>query len=741
MTKDFNINTDEESKNKTISYIDKNPYRFTYTRESLTNDNIKILHIDIPEKLKNESLFLAFAAYSKEQTFLSLAWGSSAHYASVLRNLINFFSRNLYLLNNKNKKSLSVHYLVHLKDDLQKGAAAVNREFSILSVVFDFATNPLRSFYKSNRYNPFIKELKLELPKKLKVNSKPKKTFSDTFHTNYTDDQILISMRRVLTWFLKTMHNIRQDYLAINYDLAKDNFNIFDNGKTPHLNSIMTMASASLTSGQKKMANGYHLRSMLNLKSKIVNEMMFYANRSFNRSLSAGDSFNTWEIRRELEANFTTAEGRKRCVKDINRVNHLRTKYRSRIRKDKKFNSIAQSVLPVGMLFTTTLAERRAFAWLLATDRIQQSGFDRAKLDDVLLDGYDSTGIPNKIQIRFKKGRSSKPGKADKSFNTPIYQRGKDEIFDVYYNYYLLRKNEEKHFSIVERVGYLSPSKWNKLYQRPAALSQSTTLPLYLLGLSNSEMYRSCIQDVEMAEPFLEILRQSVAQSTRYRNGRSKEKYYGVELTEKNSPISLDIIAQTRAIMEDEESDQPRVTAEMSAHSLKTHNEIYIDRSNITKKTNSSIHTFGSDVGDKIFELAKKMEGIVKNEPDYNRTELIEKLGLCTPNTLTLDGSNEINEVITEAKLRGMGTGLIDEINISTDTYIIQDPVIAAIIMSYINHLERIKTKISDNNVKLKLAISHQIYLESLLEKFHRKHIKKAKELVKEIKLPYRNKL
>jgi hypothetical protein len=47
----------------------------------------------------------------------------------------------------------------------------------------------------------------------------------------------------------------------------------------------------------------------------------------------------------------------------------------------------------------------------------------------------------------------------------------------------------------------------------------------------------------------------------------------------------------------------------------------------------------------------------------------------------------------------------------------------------------------SDNDVKLKLVKSHQIYLESLLEKFHRKHIKKAKELVKEIKLPYRKKL
>jgi hypothetical protein len=739
MTKNFNINNN--SKNTTVSYIDNNPYRFTYIRESLTSDKKTIEHIDIPNELKGESLFMAFAAYSKEQEFLNLSSGSANHYGNTLNTLIEFFSKNLNLLIEKNKKSLSVHYLVHLKDDLHKSSDSANRKFACLRMIFDFATDPLRSFFKSDHYEPFLKDLKSELPKKLKSNSNPKKTFSDVFKTEYTDDQVLMSMRRVLVWFIKTMQNIREEYLAENYDLAKSNFNIFDDGKTPHLNSIMTMASSSVALGQKKMANGYHLRSMLNLKSKIVNEMMFYANRKFNRRLSNGDTFNTWEIRRELEENFTTKEGRKKCVKGINRVNHLRTKYRSRIEKNTKFTSITQSVLPVGILFTTTLSERRAFAWLLASDRIQQSGFDKATLDDVLLDGYDSTGIPNKIQIRFNKGRSSKPDKADKSFNTPIYQRGKDEIFDVYYTYYLLRKNEEKHFSKIERAGYLSPSKWNKLYQRPASLSQSTTLPLYLLGLPNTEMYRLCVQNVEMAEPFLEILNQSVLQSTRYTAGRSLKKMHGKELTEQNLPISMDLIAQTRAVMEDDESDQPRVTAEMSAHSLKTHNDTYIDRSDITKKTDSSIHTFGSDVGDKIYDLAKKMGEIVKSESDYNRTELIEKLGLCPPSTLTLDGSNEINEVINEAKSRGMGTGLIDEINISTDTFIVQDPVIATIIMSYINHLERIKTKISDNNIKLKLVISHQIYLESLLEKFHRKHIKKAKELVKEIKLPYRKKI
>ena len=40
----------------------------------------------------------------------------------------------------------------------------------------------------------------------------------------------------------------------------------------------------------------------------------------------------------------------------------------------------------------------------------------------------------------------------------------------------------------------------------------------------------------------------------------------------------MDLIAQTRAVLEDEESDDKRVSAESSAHSLDTHKNVYIDR-------------------------------------------------------------------------------------------------------------------------------------------------------------------
>ena len=95
MTTNFNIN--DNSKNTTVSYIDNNPYRFTYIRDSLTSDKKTILHIDIPDELKGESLFLAYAAYSKEQAFLNLSSGSTTHYANTFKDLIKFFSKNLYL--------------------------------------------------------------------------------------------------------------------------------------------------------------------------------------------------------------------------------------------------------------------------------------------------------------------------------------------------------------------------------------------------------------------------------------------------------------------------------------------------------------------------------------------------------------------------------------------------------------------------------------------------------------------
>ena len=97
--------------------------------------------------------------------------------------------------------------------------------------------------------------------------------------------------------------------------------------------------------------------------------------------------------------------------------NRLLARYRSEI-LGKTQNHINHTVFPVGCLFTSTLAERRALAWLLASDRVQASGQDELQMDGVLFDMFDEQGSPTQLQIKFAKGRSKR------DFKTPVYKRG-----------------------------------------------------------------------------------------------------------------------------------------------------------------------------------------------------------------------------------------------------------------------------------------------------------------------------
>lgn len=257
-------------------------------------------------------------------------------------------------------------------------------------------------------------------------------------------------------------------------------------------------------------------------------------------------------------------------------------------------------------------------------------------------------------------------------------------------------------------------------------------------------MHERCVAEVEKAKPFLDVLSQSVETSTRYARERSLHKRGKIqEVSSYPKPISLDIIAQTRAVMEDSPTDDRGVTSELSAHSTKTHEDTYLARSDISKNPTSTYATFAADVGDKMYELAKEMGKFIKEEPEYNSRRMMERLGLSTPSPIDLDGSHELNEVLKISKESGLATILNDGINHLSKKYIIQSPVVAAIIISYSDHLDRIQEKLKQKTEpeKIKIIISHKLYLKSLLEKFHAKNIKKGKEIAKMLSLPYKSRV
>ena len=722
------INLNEHNTSNVID-IKRDNALFSYQIESLTSDSVHIKQIKIPKQLICISLFRAYCAYSYMQEFSRKARGTKQHYGTTLSRLIDFFTSKPELLIEKDDRAISVHYFIYLRDELKKSSDSIVREFINITVILKFATDRFDEFCNINGHDDYLADLLTQMPKLQKHSGTLGPVFTNQFDTKYSDDEIIISMRRVLAWFMLTMQNIRNEYLEKNKKLATQIFKAFDNGKLPYQNTVMKMASTNQQLTHWAKYNGYHTRALLNLENPIVNEMMICASQNLNREISDGERYSASEIKREFEAMFFMKKDLRYTGFDVHRVdrtNFFKYRYNSSL-LGKTNNSPGQSVFPIGSMFTSTLAERRAMAWLLASDRIQASGFDKVKLDSVMFDHIGNDRLPNELQIKFPKPR------AGRSFNTPIYQRNEDELFHVYNEFYKLRLNENKYFSVIERPKYLMASKWNKLFQRPAALCQSTHLPLLLLGIPGTEIYKKCLSDVDMSKPFLEVLSQSVKSSTEYRNQRSIKKYSNeVAINVYPKAISIDLIAQSRAVMEDEFDDDESVTAESSAHSVRTHNEIYIDKSDISKKKGADIRTFGSDLGDKIYDLSKKMGKIIDEEPNYNRSRLMHRLGLSSGVPKDLEGSSELNEVIKLSKKMGLGKGFSECVNLLTNTYIVQDPTIAAIIISFSQYLDRVKKNLSKKGKKkeLKLATSHQIYLQALLERFHGKYLKEGLSLI-----------
>ena len=421
--------------------------------------------------------------------------------------LIDFFTIKPELLTERDDRAIAVHYLIYLRDELKKSSYMIHREMNNISIILKFATDRFQGYSKTNDYDAYLGDLLAQMPIIQKPDKVQASVFTNLFETMFSDDEILISMRRVLTWFMLTIQNIRKEYLSKNTNLAFQIFKAFDNGKLPYQNTVMKMASTNQQLTHWSKYNGYHTRALLNLKNPIVNELILYASRTLNRKLGDGKIYSVWEVRREIEAMFSNTNDLRYISKDIDRTNFFKYRYKSSL-LGKIVTSPGQSVLPIGSMFTSTLAERRAIAWLLASDRVQVSGFYKVKLDSVKFDHLGNNGIPNKIQVKFPKPR------AGRSFHTPIYHRNEDEIFHVYNEFYNLRKNENKYFSVIERPDYLMPSKWNKLFQRPAALCQTTHLPLLLLGIPGTEINKRCLFDVDMAKPFLDILIQSVSSYT-----------------------------------------------------------------------------------------------------------------------------------------------------------------------------------------------------------------------------------
>lgn len=701
---------------------------FVFIAESLVNDSKTTKRIELPSDMKGNVVLNAYCLFSGSPDFINLSASSQKQYAATLNRLVEFFKQHDGA-STSDDKVISVHYLYYSSKTLNRSREATVGDISRIKCALKYACDHKFHFKKdADRLEVIFQDI----PKFGKSVSQPKPTLMKVFQSDFTDTEIIESLRHVLTWFCLYMKDIRTKFLLKNEDLAKQIFHDCDDGKSVWQNNVMKMThSGGLGNTIANRVNGYYLRAMLDMKDPLLNEMLLMSQREFARRYSKSERFTPAQVQSELEAMFTTESSLKRAQNDIDRTNFIRPRYRSVLVPNKTFNGMRQSVFPIGFMFTSSLSERRALSWLIASDRVQSSGFDRLTLKDgFLFDGVDESGAASKLQIKFPKIRSK-----SREFLSPIYAKGEDLLFDVYMHLYQLRIQSESIFAIQERPGFAMPTKSNVLYNRPlSTLSQTTALPLCALGLKGTQINKFCRENVANSEPFLSILEQSTESGTAYLQIKNKKTGEANFCDYKS--ITMDLIAQTRAVLEDEESDDEHVSAESSAHSLDTHKNVYIDRSDISQKTDADIHNFASRVGGELYKLAKEMGELKRNEPNYHRSRVMEKLELSTPSVKNLSGSSELTKMLSIAKKSRLGVSLFDELRTFNDKIIIDHPLCAALIIKTRKHIENIRNQLEKGSPKVKVANTHLIYLNSLLDGFHSKTVKEGEEIAHSLKLP-----
>ena len=723
---------DEISKADKVALIQRTE-EFVYIAESLVNDSSETKRIAIPSTLVGNAVLQAYCLFSGSSDFTHLSSSSQKQYAATLTRLIRFFEQHEGA-NTDDDKVISVHYLYYSSKTLDRSRAATTRDISHIKCALRYACDNKSALQKGGEN---LESIYQDIPEFSKSESQPKPTLKLVFQSSFTDTEIIESLRHVLAWFCQYMKEVRTKFLEQNKGLAEQIFHECDDDNNVWHNNVMKMThTGGLGSSIANRVNGYYLRAMLNLKDPILNEMLLMSQREFARRYTEGERYTPAQVNSELEAMFTSNNSLKHATNDIDRTNFVRPRYSSVIFPGKKFNGMRQSVFPVGFMFTSSLSERRAISWLAASDRVQSSGFDRLTFKEAFLfDGSDKSGCPTRLQIKFPKARSK-----DTEFFTPIYVKDEDLLFDVYEHLHHLRTQSEAIFKVRERPGFVMPTKSNVLYNRPlSTLSQTTALPLCALGLKGTQLNKYCKENVANSEPFLSILEVSTESGTAY--SKLKNEKTGKANFGDYKSITMDLIAQTRAILEDEETDDEHVSAESSAHTLQTHKKVYLDRSDISQKTDADIHNFGSRVGNELYQLAKKMGQLKQDEPNYHRSRVMEKLGLSKPTTKNLSGSSELAEMINVAKNNRLGVSLFDELRNFNDKIIIDHPLCAALIIKTKMHIENIRNRLEENSSKLKVANTHLIYLNSLLEGFHSKTVKEGEKIAKSLKLPVNKEL
>lgn len=384
--------------------------------------------------------------------------------------------------------------------------------------------------------------------------------------------------------------------------------------------------------------------------------------------------------------------------------------------------------------------EEVCLGWLLAADRVQESGLLQMSLEDI--------GITRShAAVRFKKNRSSKK---DRSATAHRENTRQYKILKIFHS---LRTDFNNNFP-----QHASAHVFNSK-STFECLININSLPYRLVCLAvmpNSAMKREILDRDPKALPFMELLakvnysnlahREEILEYQHYINtsedGKTTEGRWEECIASPRINIPLGAFAQSRAIISDDkfnpESAYDRhsksiVDADNTAHTQRTKLETYKSRSDTSYRSNKR-SAFARDVGLLMEMDARKVASQISRTEVFSYQKIKLELGWSTQ-LEKIDDIEGFNALVEKAESRGYTLTPFGALNHGEKRFFIDSPITVALMLSYQTECARV----INESVNLELTLSLNIkssYISEVITRMSSASQLQGKELYQSAQFP-----
>ncbi|VVP14273.1 hypothetical protein PS850_03530 [Pseudomonas fluorescens] len=385
-------------------------------------------------------------------------------------------------------------------------------------------------------------------------------------------------------------------------------------------------------------------------------------------------------------------------------------------------------------LIKHTPSEELAFAWLLATDRVQLTGVLEMLVGDLRI--TPSAASPIYIKNRSKKRVREVPAHPPRSMQYEAYA-----VFDS------LKRSFLNFFPLSGENLFDLPTSGNI-----QCVDSALFRPLAMASYPQTAQYQAQFSSEPEVELFSDIFRRVTANNRHiWRNVKTRRENASRGISGSNPTpvkrqnITVTAIAQSRAILDIdggnasneafEKYSQEVVGADATAHSVGVKQVVYINASETKYRLNKRAK-FASSVGHLMVEDARKVQAELSSKNFISIADLKVMLGWAEQKG-ELGELEEFDSLLLSAQRAGFTVSPFGQLVKGNETFIITNPITAALLINYrdacIAHLQCLSVVDDLKAFSIAMQVAH---VESALEKFDQRTTMQGKEMMDKFTFP-----